>query len=55
MNIDAKARKAHITVREREWEQWMAGLEERLKRRREERAGVGGSGREEEEEGGGGL
>ena len=41
LNELMKTRKVSSLIREREWEEWMAGLDKRLRRRREERAGLG--------------
>ena len=46
LNEFTQGRKAQSKQREREWEEWMAGLEARLRRRREERAGLGEGDRE---------
>ena len=44
LNHFAAAEKGKQKQRDQEWSQWMAGLEERLRRRRQERAGQGDMG-----------
>ena len=46
LNEFTQGRKAQSEQRERECEEWMTGLEARLRRRREERAGLGEGDRE---------
>ena len=41
-HYQSKKKKAEAKNKEQRWREWMAGLEERLRRRREEKAGLGG-------------